>query len=447
VFVVLKGLRRGQPLSADGLDEILDGAATALEAVQADRIGWQPCQSERKLHSIRSMCADLDAPVNWNNNRTKGPWEVAVAASGNVEFGCVVAAAGAPGVGDHELYRDMLTDCELFAELGFGTAWVLEHHFSDYFPVPDPVVLISHLAGRFPELGFGTCVIVTPWHNPLRLAGQIAMLTQLTDQPLHLGLGRGTAKLEYDSFGLDMAEARDRFAETWEILRLAMAGKPFTYSGKYLPVPEAIRIRPEPRVDKLHFYGAIGSPDSAAIMAGLGLPPICNTIGDLDQQAKTLRTWADAAAAEKMDVSGTTYPLMIDCIVADTDDEAVQEACLYKPRFMQAQIDHYAPHATDWANTPGYQAWQRIFAGMEKRTRPENIVPWCEWQLVGSPETVRRKLERYIGVGFNHIILHFSTPGTPADVRRRWADLFAADVAPHFTTRAAGRSAVGGLAS
>jgi alkanesulfonate monooxygenase SsuD/methylene tetrahydromethanopterin reductase-like flavin-dependent oxidoreductase (luciferase family) len=349
-----------------------------------------------------------------------------------VDIGCVLAAAGAPGASDHELYRGMLDDCALFAGLGFGTMWVLEHHFSDYFPAPDPAVQISHLAGRFPGLGFGTCVIVTPWHSPLRLAGQIAMLTHLTDQPLHLGLGRGTAKFEYDAFGLDMGEARGRFQETWEIIRLGMTGEPFQYAGKYLSVPEEVRIRPVPRTGALHFYGAIGSPGSAAIMAGLGLPPICNTIGSLDAQAKTMQAWADAAAAQGVDVAGTTYPLMIDCIVAETDEEAVREACLYKPRFMQAQIDHYAPHATNWGGTPGYEAWQRIFAGMERRTRPENIVPWCEWQLVGSPETVRRKLQQYIDVGFNHIILHFSTPGIPAGVRRRWAERFAADVAPHL---------------
>ena len=355
-----------------------------------------------------------------------------MAGNKGVEFGCVVAAAGAPGASDHELYEGMVADCELFSELGFGTIWVLEHHFSDYFPAPDPAVQIGHLAGRFPELGFGTCVVVTPWHNPLRLAGQIAMLTQLTDRPLHLGLGRGTAKFEYDAFGLAMGEARGRFQETWEILRLAMTGEPFTYTGTYLSVPEKIRIRPAPRTGSLHFYGAIGSPDSAAIMAGLGLPPICNTIGNLDRQAETLRTWADAATAHGMDVSDTTFPIMIDCIVADTDEEAVQEACLYKPRYMQAQIDHYAPHATDWAGTPGYEAWQRIFAGMEQRTRPENIVPWCEWQLIGSPDTVRRKLQDYLSVGFNHVILHFSTPGIPADARHRWAARFASDVAPHF---------------
>src|SRR5581483_3861092 len=82
---------------------------------------------------------DLDACGEWDNTRTKGPWEVAiVAASRKVEFGCVVAAAGAPGASDREMYRDMVTDCAQYSELGFGTMWVLEHHFSDYFPAPDP---------------------------------------------------------------------------------------------------------------------------------------------------------------------------------------------------------------------------------------------------------------------------------------------------------------------
>ncbi len=367
-------------------------------------------------------------------------------AGGDVEFGCVIAAAGAPDASDLDLYHGMLADCELYSQLGYGTAWVLEHHFSDYFPTPDPAVLIAHLAGRHPQLSFGTCVIVTPWHQPLRLAGQIAMLTELTDQPLHLGLGRGTAKYEFDAFDLDMGEARQRFAETWEILRRGMTGEPFRYPGTRLSVPQQVRIRPAPRTGQLHFYGAIGSPDSAGIMARLGLPPLCNTIGDIQRQADTLRSWEAAAAEAGLDTAGVTFPIMIDCIVEDTDAEAVGEACRYKPRFMQAQIDHYAPHATDWANTAGYEAWQRIFAGMEQRTRPEGIVPWCEWQLIGSPETVRQKLQAYLDVGFNHVILHFATPGIPVDVRHRWATRFAREVAPRASPRLPAAPAVSGRA-
>jgi len=56
---------------------------------------------------------------------------------------------------------------------------------------------------------------------------------------------------------------------------------------------------------------------------------------------------------------------------------------------------------------------------------------------------VRQRLREYLDVGFNHVILHFSTPGIPVEVRRRWARRFAADVAPHFSSVPAGRASDG----
>src|ERR1700733_6432753 len=103
-----------------------------------------------------------------------------------VTFGVVASAADAPGTSDADIYRTLLEDVELYAEQGFGTVWLLEHHFSDYFPTPSPLILASHVAGRFPELALGTCVVVLPWYEPLRLAGEIAMLSLLTEQPLQL---------------------------------------------------------------------------------------------------------------------------------------------------------------------------------------------------------------------------------------------------------------------
>lgn len=347
-----------------------------------------------------------------------------------VEFGFVVTAAGTPGSPDSAMYDWFLEDCELYGALGYRNAWLLEHHFSDYFPTPDPMLLMAHLTGRFPEFTYGTCVIVTPWHDPLRLAGQIAMVSLLTDKEIRLGLGRGTAKYEYDAFGLEMSEARARFKETYEILELALTGEPFTYEGQFLKVPKRIRLRPQPKADHLRFYGAIGSPDSAAIMGGLGLLPLCTSIGDLDKQGAYLRSWEAASGRQAADVS---CPIMVDCIVAETDEQAVAEACEYKPRYMQAQIDHYTPDVTDWENTPGYEAWKQIFAGMQARTKPEGIVPWTRWQLIGSPATVASKLNEFIDLGFNHFILQFSTPGVPVEVRRRWAGMFAQEVAPSFS--------------
>ena len=348
-----------------------------------------------------------------------------------IDFGFVATAVGPAGTPDVPMYRELIGDCEYCVDLGFSTAWLIEHHFSDYFPTPDPLGLLQFIAGRVPELNLGTCVIVTPWHNPLRLVEQIAQLNALTDRALHLGLGRGTAKFEYDAFGIRMDETRARFAEILDIIRLGLTGRPFTYAGAHYQVPKEILVRPVTDAAKIHFYGAIGNPASAPLMAQMGLPPMCTTVGDYEQQRKTLVDWETAARAAGQPTGGKR-PIMINCIVADTDQEAIAQAQQYIPAFMKAQVDHYTIDETPWEDIKGYEAWRRIFSGMKARMDPANIPPWTEWQLVGSPDTVRRRLQNYIDVGFNSILLHTATPGVPAAARREWTRRFAVDVMPDF---------------
>jgi alkanesulfonate monooxygenase SsuD/methylene tetrahydromethanopterin reductase-like flavin-dependent oxidoreductase (luciferase family) len=175
-----------------------------------------------------------------------------------IDFGFVAAPVGEDGISDAAMYKEILADCEFAQEAGYRAAWMIEHHFSDYFPTPNPLAFLSHIAARFPDLALGTCVLVTPWYDPLRLAEDIAQLNLLTDQPLHLGMGRGTAKYEYDAFGISMEESRQRFKETYEIIARALAGGRFSYEGEYLNVPTRVELRPRTDTQKITFYGAVG---------------------------------------------------------------------------------------------------------------------------------------------------------------------------------------------
>jgi alkanesulfonate monooxygenase SsuD/methylene tetrahydromethanopterin reductase-like flavin-dependent oxidoreductase (luciferase family) len=83
----------------------------------------------------------------------------------DVLFGFQAAAADAAGVPDHQLYRDLMADCELGHKLGYDAAWLLEHHFSDYYPTPSPLLLMAHIAAKFPDLSLGTSVLVLPWYG------------------------------------------------------------------------------------------------------------------------------------------------------------------------------------------------------------------------------------------------------------------------------------------
>jgi alkanesulfonate monooxygenase SsuD/methylene tetrahydromethanopterin reductase-like flavin-dependent oxidoreductase (luciferase family) len=159
---------------------------------------------------------------------------------------------------------------------------------------------------------------------------------------------------------------------------------------------------------------------------------MCTTIGDFQTQAGIIRTWDETARAHGF-ATGVMKPIMINCIVADTDQEAMELAQRYIPRFMQAQIDHYMPEETNWEELPSYRAWKGQFAGMKAKTDPANIPAWAEFQLVGSPDTVAQRVQDYLDIGFNHLFLHTATPGVPHDVRRVWTKRFVEEVAPRFT--------------
>ena len=146
--------------------------------------------------------------------------------------GPVMPAAREGAAGDRERYREMLEDCRFGQSLGFGSVWVLEHHFTDYYPSPSPLLFLSHVAAACPGLGLGTAVIVLPWYEPVRFAEEVAMLSLMTDADLHLGLGRGVARIEYDARAIDMAHSRDLFREHYEIAEGLLSGKPFRYRAR-----------------------------------------------------------------------------------------------------------------------------------------------------------------------------------------------------------------------
>ena len=352
---------------------------------------------------------------------------------GGVDFGFLAVPADAPGVPDAALYAGLLDGCGFHRDLGYRTAWLIEHHFSDYYPCPAPVVSMAHIAAAYPDLALGTCVLVAPWHEPLRLAGELAMLSNMTEQKLYVGLGRGTAKYEYDAFGVDMTEARDRFRETWEVLDRAMTGEPFTYQGTHLHVDQPVRIRPTPVRERIDFFGAIGSASSTAVMAELGLAPMCTSFGV--QTVELLPAWEKRATevGTLHDVA-TLRPLLVNTVIADTDDEAIAEAQIYMTRYMQAQIDHYGAFEVDMTNVRGYEGWAATFERWKVLTDPQAIIPWTEGQLIGSPDTIAQRVQQFVDAGFNHIIPQTVTPGTPRDVQQRWAERFAREVAPRFSS-------------
>jgi alkanesulfonate monooxygenase SsuD/methylene tetrahydromethanopterin reductase-like flavin-dependent oxidoreductase (luciferase family) len=290
--------------------------------------------------------------------------------------------------------------------------------------------MMAHIAAKFPDLSLGTSVLVLPWYHPLRLAEEIAMLNLLTRGTLHLGIGRGTARMEYNAYNIDMNEGRARFAEVFEIVERGLKGKPFSHHGKFWNITQPIRIRPEPVDKPVRFYGAIGSPASAEVMGDLGIPPICLSTFPDGLLVKILDRWRARAGAN---ASGAILPISVKMFIADTDEEAREMGRRYYPPYFALQADHYEADADPWTNIPEYADFSRMFANLRKLTNPAELGPFLDSNLVGSPETICRRIDTLIGLGFNYFMVSSATPGTPRAVRQQMMTRFAEDICPRYS--------------
>src|SRR5260221_5914646 len=177
---------------------------------------------------------------------------------------CQSGRSDASVVGEHLALGD------LAEPLGFDSLWALEHHFTGYAMSPAPTQLLAYYAGRTKRLVLGTAVIVLPWHDPVRVAEQIALLDIMSGGRCLFGFGRGAASVEYAGFRIPMEEARPRFVEAAKIIVTALTSDSFEWEGEFFKIPRtSIRPRPISHPER-RFYASSVSPESAEIMAKLG---------------------------------------------------------------------------------------------------------------------------------------------------------------------------------
>jgi alkanesulfonate monooxygenase SsuD/methylene tetrahydromethanopterin reductase-like flavin-dependent oxidoreductase (luciferase family) len=332
---------------------------------------------------------------------------------------------------DHEVYRDDLALAELAEPLGFDSLWAVEHHFSNYTMIPDVVQFLTYLCGRTKRIGFGTMVVVLPWHDPVRAAEQIAMLDLFArDRELTLGFGRGAARREFEGLRIAMGESRGRFAEAVEIVRLALTRERFSFDGQYYTIPQT-GIRPRPLHDNLteRFYGAIVSPESGEIMARAGLGMLI-----IPQKA-----WSDHAldyqsyrtACEKFG-RPAKRPIAV-CMVYCHSDEKLAHAGAVKwmGEYADSALVHYEYDEPEhFKAAKGYEHHaQMAIANRAATTDLRELLPLS--QVAGTPERCLEVLKNIRAtVDAEEFVGIFRYGTIPHEEAQRSLKLFAAEVLP-----------------
>jgi alkanesulfonate monooxygenase SsuD/methylene tetrahydromethanopterin reductase-like flavin-dependent oxidoreductase (luciferase family) len=138
-----------------------------------------------------------------------------------------------------QAWWDYMEDGLLAEKLGFDALYVGEHHFCFSSGNSSPLLWLTQLAARTERMRVGTSVICAPFHNPLRLAEDIAALDIVSKGRFELGIGVGSQWEEFQTFGIN---PKERVGRTWEIVDIierCLYGteETFDWEGKYYHFP------------------------------------------------------------------------------------------------------------------------------------------------------------------------------------------------------------------
>ena len=251
----------------------------------------------------------------------------------------------------------------------WDSIWFTEHHFNHegMESCTNPLMMGADVAARTSNIKIGQACNVITFHNPIRLAEDIAFLDQLSQGRVEVGIGRGVYGREAINMNKE-ADLKDQgknfrlFAETLSIMKKAWTEKFFNHTGEFYTYPapdfkwqhdmsppseefldletnevKKISIVPKP-YQKPHpqIWQVVDSPSSIEWAASNGINTIM-WIPTVKALKKRFQIYQEAKSkAENREVPlGEGICLVRDMFIADTMEEAEKLAGEHIVNYMR----------------------------------------------------------------------------------------------------------------
>ncbi|TDD44712.1 LLM class flavin-dependent oxidoreductase [Nonomuraea terrae] len=321
-----------------------------------------------------------------------------------------VATDGGRVLSDAETVRLLVEEARLAEAVGLDVFSVGEHYRDGHNDSATPVLLAA-IATATRRIRLGTSVTVLSTNDPVRLYHEFSTLDAVSGGRAQIVLGRASATESFSLFGYDLADYERLFEEKLDLFLRLEREERVTWSGTVRSPLAGQRLHPRMRPGGIPTWiGVGGSPDSVVRAARHGLPLMMAVIGgrpgrfarNVALYLKVLERFGHAELPIGQHSLG---------LVADTDEEAVETWWSY-----------WQPVAAALAAERGFYApsRERYEAELEHGAL-----------LVGSPETVARKIVRMArDLHLSRFDLKYDIMHLPRDARARTIELLGREVAP-----------------
>src|SRR5262252_1139680 len=335
---------------------------------------------------------------------------------------------------EYRLYNDALAQLELADRLGFDYAWEVEHHFlEEYSHSPAPEVFLGAASQRTKNIRLGHGIVQLTTNPPQRVAERIACLDLVSNGRVEMGTGESASITELGGFGREMETKREVWEDALRCIIPMFQDKGVELNTKWHKMPLR-NVLPKP-VQKPHppLWVACSQLETIEMAGRRGLGALAFQF----LSAEAAYAWVHAyynSLTKRLDkladyVINPNIALTSYFMCAETDEEARRRADGIP--FFQFALRFYGLSPNRKRPEPGtvnlwdeYEKW--------KRENPDGLARALSGGLIGSPETLRRRLRRFETSHIDQVILLNQAGKNTHEHICESLELFAREVMPEF---------------
>lgn len=337
---------------------------------------------------------------------------------------CVQLSAYYPGheMGGRRLYNNMLEQAVLAEQAGFAGVSITEHHLINILLMPAPLQFAVKIASVTERINIMTSVMVLPLHDMRVLAGQLVCADIFTDGRLMVGVGRGAFAFEMERLGVAMADSREVFDESLEVLQALLEREEVGWEGKYYRfAPLTIMPRPVKVGSPPLMIGAL-VPEAIYYSARRGLhvqtTPLAGSAERMREQVAAFQR-----GKAELGARGEGLTLSLSRVAFVAQDRRDARAKLELAHRYYGQFDNVF-------EGEGVVV-QGIIAALPRKVSVEETARNLH---VCTAEQMVNELIEYAEAGVDRFILNFNFGASQADTMA-CIERFAEKVMPHFVSR------------
>ena len=326
-------------------------------------------------------------------------------------------------------FAECLTIAAEADTLGYTHARSVEHYFERYGGYsPNPMLFLAAAAQRTKKMRLLTGAVVPAFNNPLKLAGEIAMLDAISGGRFDVGFARAFLPHEFRRFRISPDESIARFREGLEQIELLLTQENVSHHGRFHAFDNVTSLpRPTQKPRPKFYIASTRTADSFEFAGRAGHALMSIPIGPLKDLLPIYRkAWREAGHPGDGEVMVAFH------MFCHEDAAMAREIPRQQFEDYFVALFESAGEWTQGTASKDYKGYDESIARMKNFTLESQIA--ARGALVGTPDEIKatiRGFEEKIGK-FEHASLQINFGTLDLAAAQNSMRLFAREVIPAF---------------